>query len=61
MGINAKNGIKIVGENAYIHPLSLEEIEFVLGVLANADHKGFDAMKVAQVAQKLQEDRKSVV
>jgi len=39
MAINAKGGIKIVEGKAYVHPLSLLEIEFVLTLLAETEHK----------------------
>ena len=61
MAINAKGGVKIVEGKAYVHPLSIQELEFLLTVLANTEHKGKDIAKVLQVTQKLREEYKLIV
>ena len=60
MAINAKGGIKIVEGKAYVHPLSLLEIEFVLTLLAETEHKGAALHKVVQVTYKLRDEYKLI-
>ena len=38
MGINAKSGVRIVSDEAFIHPLNLEDIEFLIKMIANSNH-----------------------
>ncbi|MBT4208693.1 hypothetical protein HOE22_10175 [Candidatus Woesearchaeota archaeon] len=61
MALNAKGGVKIIEGKAYIHPLSIQEIEFLLNLLANAEHKGSELQKVMQVTYKLREEYKLIV
>ncbi|MBC8428382.1 hypothetical protein H8D04_00720 [bacterium] len=61
MALIAKGGVKVVEGKAYIHPLTLPEIEFLLNLLANAEHKGSDLQKVMQVTYKLREEYKLMV
>ena len=51
MALNAKGGVKIIEGKAYIHPLSIQEIEFLLNLLANTEHKGSELQKVMQDAR----------
>ena len=39
MAINAKGGIKIIEGKAYVHPLTIPELEFLLKIVADAGHK----------------------
>ena len=58
MALNVKGGVKIVKGKAYIHPLSFQEIEFLLEIVANAGHKISEVQKVLHVTRKLQEEYK---
>ena len=58
MALNVKGGVKIVKGKAYIHPLSFQEIEFLLEIVANAGHKLAEVQKVLHVTRKLQEEYK---
>ena len=46
MAINAKGGVKIIGKEAYVHPLTIPELEFLLEIVSNAGHKLEDVQKV---------------
>jgi len=61
MAIISKSSIKIVEGKAYVHPLTLPEIEFLLNLLANTEHKGSELQKVMQVTYKLREEYKLIV
>jgi len=61
MAINAKGGVKIVEGKAYVHPLTIPELEFLLTIVADAGHKMEDVPKVLQVTQKLREEYKLIV
>ncbi len=58
MAINAKGGVKIVEGKAYVHPLTIPELEFLLKIVADAGHKLEDVQKVLQVTQKLRNEYK---
>ena len=58
MGLTVKGGIKIIEGKAYVHPLSFQEIEFLLEIVANAGHKLAEVQKVLHVTRKLQEEYK---
>jgi len=58
--INAKGGVKIVGKEAYVHPLTLPELEFLLEVLAETKYKLEDVPKILQVTKKLQSEYKLI-
>ena len=58
MAINAKGGVKIVEGKAYVHPLTIPELEFLLKIVADAGHKLEDVQKVLQVTRKLQAEYK---
>jgi len=60
MAINAKGGIKIIEGKAYVHPLTIPELEFLLTIVADAGHKLEDVPKVLQVTKKLQAEYKLV-
>ena len=59
--INAKGGVKIVGKEAYVHPLTLPELEFLLEILAETKYKLEDVPKILQVTKKLQSEYKSII
>jgi hypothetical protein len=56
MGINAKSGVKIIKGEAFIHPLDLEDIEFLIKMIANSNHRGSDIGKVMEVTEKLRKE-----
>ena len=58
MGLTVKGGIKIIEGKAYVPPLSFQEIEFLLEIVANAGHKLVEVQKVLYVTRKLQEEYK---
>ena len=58
MGLTVKGGIKIIEGKAYVHPLSFQEIEFLLEIVANAGHKLVEVQKVLYVTRKIQEEYK---
>ena len=58
MAITAKGGVKIIGKEAYVHPLTIPELEFLLKIVADAGHKLEDVQKVLQVTRKLQAEYK---
>ena len=58
--INAKGGVKVLGGKGYIHPLTLEELEFLLEILAETKYKLEDVPKILQVTKKLQSEYKLV-
>ena len=60
MAINAKGGIKIIEGKAYVHPLTIPELEFLLKIVADAGHKLEDVPKVLQVTKKLREEYKLI-
>ena len=60
MAINVKGRIKIIEGKAYVHPLTIPELEFLLKMVAEAGHKLEDVPKVLQVTKKLREEYKSV-
>ena len=60
MALVSKGGIKIVGKEAYVHPLTIPELEFLLKMVADAGHKLEDVPKVLQVTKKLQVEYKLV-
>ena len=61
MALISKGVVKIIEGKAYVHPLTIPELEFLLTVLANTEHKGKDIPKVLQVTQKLREEYKLIV
>ena len=58
MALTVKGGIKIIEGKAFVHPLSFQEIEFLLEIVANAGHKLVEVQKVLYVTRKLQEEYK---
>jgi hypothetical protein len=55
MAIISKSSIKIVEGKAYVHPLTLPEIEFLLTLLAESNWKGTEISKVMHVTKKITE------
>ena len=60
MAINVKGRIKIIEGKAYVHPLTIPELEFLLKIVAEAGHKMEDVPKVLQVTKKLREEYKLI-
>ena len=60
MAINVKGRVKIVEGKAYVHPLTIPELEFLLKIVADAGHKLEDVPKVLQVTKKLQAEYKLI-
>ena len=60
MAINVKGRVKIVEGKAYVHPLTILELEFLLKIVADAGHKIEDVPKVLQVTKKLREEYKLI-
>ena len=60
MAITAKGGVKIIGKEAYVHPLTIPELEFLLEILAETKYKLEDVPKILQVTKKLQSEYKLV-
>ena len=60
MALISKGGVKIVEGKAYVHPLTIPELEFLLEIVSNAGHKLEDVQKVLQVTRKLREEYKLV-
>ena len=58
MALISKGGVKIVEGKAYVHPLTIPELEFLLKIVADAGHKLEDVQKVLQVTQKLRNEYK---
>ena len=59
--INAKGGVKVLDGKGYIHPLTLEELEFLLEILAETKYRLEDVPKILQVTKKLQSEYKSII
>ena len=60
MALISKGGVKIVEGKAYVHPLTITELEFLLTIVADAGHKMEDVPKVLQVTKKLREEYKLI-
>ena len=60
MAIKVKGRVKIIEGKAYIHPLTIPELEFLLKIVADAGHKIEDVPKVLQVTKKLREEYKLI-
>ena len=60
MALISKGGIKIIEGKAFVHPLTIPELEFLLEMIANAGHKLEDVQKVLQVTQKLRNEYKLI-
>ena len=55
MGVEFKGGFKVGGVH-YIHPLTSDELQFVLEWLGKTDFTGTDVQAVFSIAYKLQEE-----
>ena len=60
MAISAKRGVKVLDGKAYVHPLTLPELEFLLEILAETKYKLEDVPKILQVTKKLQSEYKLI-
>ena len=60
MALISKGGIKIIEGKAYVHPLTIPELEFLLTIVADAGHKMEDVPKVLQVTEKLRNEYKLI-
>ena len=60
MALKVKGGVKIIEGKAYVHPLTIPELEFLLTIVADAGHKIEDVQKVLQVTQKLRNEYKLI-
>ena len=60
MAFTSKGGVKIIEGKAYVHPLTIPELEFLLTIVADAGHKLEDVPKVLQVTKKLQAEYKLI-
>ena len=60
MAIISKRSIKIVEGKAYVHPLTIPELEFLLKMVAEAGHKLEDIPKVLEITKKLQSEYKLI-
>ena len=56
MGLITKGGINIIDKEAYVHPLELEDLEFLIKMIANTSHKGSDIGMVIKVTEKLKKE-----
>lgn len=59
--IDFKGGINVdstLGKKikVYVHPFELDDIEFLIKVIATSSHKGSDLQKVIKVTNALQEE-----
>ena len=60
MAISAKRGVKVLDGKAYVHPLTLPELEFLLEILAETKYRLEDVPKILQVTKKLQSEYKLI-
>ena len=60
MAINFKGGFKVGGKQHY-HPLTSEEIKFLLTILRSCDFKGTELENLMVIVMKLQEEYKIVL
>lgn len=56
MALNVRNGIKVVDGKAYIHPLTLIEIESLIAFLSNINVSGTDAEILVNLKNKLKQE-----
>ena len=56
MGLITKGGINIINKKAYVHPFELEDLEFLIKMIANTNHKGSDIGMVIKVTEKLKKE-----
>ncbi len=60
MALISKGSIRIIDGKAYVHPLTLKDIEFLLELLAQTQFQGMEVQKVFVLAHKLQEEYKFI-
>ena len=58
MALISKGGVKVLGGKGYIHPLTIKELEFLLGILAEAKYKLEEVPRILEVTKKLQSEYK---
>lgn len=59
MAFNANGGIKVVREGkGFVHPLTIEELEFLLNILADAKYKLEEVPRILDITKKLQSEYK---
>lgn len=61
MGLITKGGINIINKKAYVHPFELEDLEFLIKMIANTNHKGSDIGMVIKVTEKLKKEYDELV
>ncbi len=61
MALVTKGGIKIIDKKAYVHPFELEDLEFLIKMIANTNHKGSDIGMVIKVTEKLKKEYDDIV
>ena len=61
MALKTKGGINIIGKKAYVHPFELEDLEFLIKMIANTNHKGSDIGMVIKVTEKLKKEYDEIV
>ena len=61
MAFNANGGIKVVREGkGFVHPFTIEELEFLLNILADAKYKLEEVPKILGLTKKLQSEYKLI-
>ena len=60
MGLKSIGGFRIGGVE-WIHPLTSEEIKYILTILINLNFKGTELENLAIITMKLQEEYKQVL
>ena len=61
MALVTKGGIKIIDKKAYVHPFELEDLEFLIKMIANTSHKGSDIGMVIKVTEKLKKEYDEII
>ena len=61
MALVTKGGINIIDKKAYVHPFELEDLEFLIKMIANTNHKGSDIGMVIKVTEKLKKEYDEIV
>lgn len=56
MGINFKNGVKIVEGKAYVHPFSKSDLENMMALLSNIEVKGSDVQILMDLKAKISKE-----
>lgn len=56
MGINFKNGVKIVEGKAFVHPFSQGDLENMMALLSNIEVKGSDVQILMDLKAKISKE-----